>query len=161
MKIEKVDIASEIGAVGALIRGAFSEVAERLGFTRENSPGFTTFVSDEKLLAHLGRPEARCLGIREEGKWIGFVAVVPYEDEFMIARLAVYPEFRHRGYGRMLMDAACEAAREMGLSEIGLGVVNENAVLKRWYEALGFVADEPFPFPGMAYTACGMFKKLR
>lgn len=160
MRIETVDIASEIGAVGELIRLAFSEVADRLGFTRENSPGFTAFASDEKLLRQLDRPEARCLGIREAGRWVGFVAVAPYEDEFIVTRLAVHPDFRHRGYGRALMDAACEAARAMGLSEIGLGVLNENAVLKRWYEAQGFVADEPYPVPGAAYSACGMSKKL-
>ncbi len=160
MRIESIDIASEIGAVGELIRLAFSEVADRLGFTQANSPGFTAFASDEKLLAQLGHAKTRCFGIRQAGKLAGFVAVVPYEDEWIITRLAVRPEFQHRGYGRALVDAVCDAAREMGLSEIGLGVVNENAVLKRWYEAQGFVADEIDSVPGAAYTACAMSKKL-
>jgi ribosomal protein S18 acetylase RimI-like enzyme len=100
------------------------------------------------------------MGIREDGRLVGFVAVAPYRDSYEITRLAVDPAFRHRGCGRALMDAACDAAREMGLSEIGLGVVNENTVLKKWYEAQGFVAGEPFVIPNAAFTACGMLKKL-
>jgi ribosomal protein S18 acetylase RimI-like enzyme len=161
MKIESVDIAKEIGAVGDLVRLAFSEVAERLGFTRENSPGFTAFVTDEKLLDQLDRAETRCLGIRADGQLVGFVAVAPYEDEVIVTRLAVRPDLRHRGYGRALMDAACDIAREMGLSEIGLGLVNENAALKRWYLAQGFVTyGEPYHIPGEAYSVCEMVKAL-
>lgn len=160
MKIERIDIAREIGAVGDLIRLAFSEVADRMGFTRENSPTYPAFIANERLLRQLDRPEARCLGIRADGKLVGFVAVAPYRDSYEVSRLAVDPAYRHRGYGRALMDAACDAAREMGLTEIGLGVVNENAVLKKWYEAQGFVAGEPFSIPNAAFTACGMLKKL-
>lgn len=161
MRIERVDLAKEIGAVGDLVRLAFADIADLLSFTRENSPGFTAFVSDEKLLAQLDRAEARCLGIREDGKLVGFVAIAPYEDEYIVTRLAVRPEFRHRGYGRALMDAACDAAREMGLSEIGLGLVNENTALKRWYLAQGFVMyGQPYPAPGEAYTVCEMVKAL-
>lgn len=158
--VEPVQIATEIGEIGELIRAAFGEVADRLGFTRENSPTFPAFVSNEKLLSQLDRPEARCMGIREAGKWVGFVAIAPYGDDSEIARLAVLPECRHRVYGKLLMDAACEAARAMGIAEIGLGMVNENTVLKKWYEAQGFVAGEPFAIPNAAFTACPMSKLL-
>ncbi len=161
MKIEEVDISCEISGVGDLIRLAFADIGGLLGFTRENSPGFTAFVTDGELLDQLGRAEARCFGIRENEKLVGFVAVAPYEDEHIVTRLAVRPEFRHEGYGRALMDAACDAAREMGLSEIGLGLVNENAALKRWYLNQGFVPyGEPYPAPGEAYTVCEMVKAL-
>ncbi len=160
MKIERIDIAKEIDAVGNLIRLAFSEVADRMGFTRENSPTYPAFIANERLLTQLNRPEARCMGIRMDGKLVGFVGIAPYQDMYELTRLAVDPAYRHRGYGRVLMDAACDVAREIGLSEIGLGVVNENTVLKKWYEAQGFVPGEPFAIPNAAFTACGMLKKL-
>ena len=100
------------------------------------------------------------MGIREEGTLVGFVAVAPYQSVFEITRLAVAPECRHKGYGKLLMDAACDAAREMGLDIICLGMVNENTVLKRWYEAQGFIPGEPFSIPNAAFTACGMSKSL-
>lgn len=160
MKVEIIDIKSELRTVSSLVRLAFSEVADRMGFTRENSPSYPAFIEDGRLLAQLNRQEARCFGIKEDAKLVGFVAIAPYRDSYEIARLAVDPAYRHRGYGRLLMDAACDAARAMGLSEIGLGVINENTVLKKWYEAQGFVAGEPFPIPNAAFTACGMLKKL-
>ncbi len=160
MRIEQINIAEELDVVGDLIRLAFSEVADRMGFTRENSPGFTAFCSNERLLEQLSQAETRCLGIWEAGKRVGFVAVAPYEDEFIITRLVVHPEFQHRGYGRALMDAACDVAREMHLTEIGLGLVNENRVLKKWYEAQGFVVDEIYPVSCAAYTVCAMTKEL-
>lgn len=160
MKIEKIDIREEVGPVGDLIRLAFSEVADRMGFTRENSPIYPAFIEDQRLLVQLDKPNAHCMGIREDGKLVGFVAVAPYRDSYEVARLAVDPAYRHRGYGRLLMDAACDAARGMGLSEIGLGVVDENTVLKKWYEAQGFAPGEPFSIPNAAFHACGMLKKL-
>ncbi len=160
MKIETIDISREVGVVGDLIRLAFSEVASRMGFTRENSPTYPAFIENQRLLGQLGKPGARAMGIRENGKLVGFVAVAPHGNGYEITRLAVDPAYRHKGYGRLLMDTACDAAREMGLSEIGLGVVNENTVLKKWYEAQGFVPGEPFSIPNAAFTACGMLKKL-
>jgi ribosomal protein S18 acetylase RimI-like enzyme len=130
------------------------------GLTAENCPGHVAFITEERLLAQLDRQDARCLGIQIAGAWVGFVAVAPYRDAYEITRLAVAPEYRHRGYGRLLMDAACDAARRIGLREIGLGLVNENTVLKRWYQAQGFVAGEPFDLPGVPYTICGMLKAL-
>ena len=158
--IEAIDISREVEAVGDLVRLAFSEVANRMGFSRENSPTYPAFIENQRLLDQLDRPEARAMGIRADGKLVGFVAIAPHGDFYEITRLAVDPACRHRGYGRLLMDAACDAAREMGLSEIGLGVVNENTVLKKWYEAQGFIPGEPFSVPNAAFTACGMLKRL-
>jgi hypothetical protein len=43
------------------------------------------------------------------------------------------------------MDAACEAARELGLSEMA-GVMMKNACINRWYETQGFVATSHILF---------------
>jgi ribosomal protein S18 acetylase RimI-like enzyme len=113
-----------------------------------------------RLLEQLGNERTFCYGIRDNGKWIGFVAVAPYGDSYEITRLAVAPEHRHKRYGRDLMDRACDKARELGLESIGLGMLNENVVLKKWYEAQGFVAGEPFVPAGTSFTVCGMSKQL-
>ena len=62
------------------------------------------------------------------------MAVAPYGDSYEITRLAVAPEYRHKGYGRALMDKACDKARELGLESIGIGILNDNVVLKKWYD---------------------------
>lgn len=155
-----VDVTKEGAEIAALIRQSFAGVADMLGLTRENCPTHVAFLPEEKLLVPLLQPGARCLGIRGNGRWVGFVAVAPYRDSYEITRLAVSPEHRHKGYGKALLDAACAAARAIGLDEICLGMIEGNTVLKRWYMSQGFVPGEPFRPLGLPYTVCGMSKKL-
>lgn len=147
-------------AIAQLLRRAFADIAREMGLTPENCPSHVAFITRERLLRQLGGANTACLGIRADGAWVGFVAVAPYHGSHEITRLAVAPEYRHRGYGHRLMDAACDSARAMGLTEIGLGMTDANTRLKRWYEAQGFAAGEPFTLPGLPYAVCGMLKKL-
>lgn len=158
--VEPVDIARHSGEVTHLLRRSFADVAQAMGLIQENCPNHVAYMTEGRLLAQLAREDAHCLGIREDDNWVGFVAVAPYQGDYEITRLAVAPEYRHRGYGRALMDHACEVAHGLGMEEIGLGMIYENTVLLKWYEAQGFVAGEPFRPQGAAYTVCGMAKRL-
>jgi ribosomal protein S18 acetylase RimI-like enzyme len=158
--IHPVIMADNSQAISELLRASFIGIAEEMGFTQANCPNHIAFITQERLMEQLGGKNAHCFGIREEGAWIGFVAVALYDDGYEITRLAVYPAHRHKGYGRALMDRACEKARELGLDSIGLGMLYENKVLRRWYEGKGFVAGEPFTPPCASFLACGMSKRL-
>ena len=155
-----VDISKDAASIARLLKESFIGIADEMRFTKENFPNYVAFITKERLLEQLGNDRAFCFGIRDGAKWVGFVAVAPYGDSYEITRLAVAPKYRHRGYGRALMNKACDKARELGLESIGLGILNENTVLKKWYEAQGFVAGEPFVPAGASFTACGMSKKL-
>ena len=137
IEILPVDIALDSAEITRLLRRSFRGIAETMGITAENCPHFVAFITEERLLDQLGRDDAYCLGIRQDGAWVGFVAVAPYGDAYEVTRLAVAPEYRHRGYGGALMAAACDTARKIGLREIGLGLINENTILKAWYEEQG------------------------
>jgi ribosomal protein S18 acetylase RimI-like enzyme len=159
-EIIRVNIKKDYIPITRLLRDSFIGIAEEMGFTEENCPNHVAFITQERVLEQLGSDMAYCFGIRDDGKWIGFVAVAQYGESYEITRLAVMPEYRHKGYGRALMDRACDKARELGLESIGLGMLYDNVVLKQWYEAQGFVAGEPFTPEGASFTACGMSKKL-
>ena len=158
--IKPVDIMKDSIAITQLLRDSFIDIANEMGLTKENCPCHVAFITRERVLEQLGKENAYCYGIQDKGKWIGFVAVAPYNDSYEITRLAVAPEHRHKGYGRALMDTACDKARKLGLSSIGLGTLYDNKVLVKWYEAQGFVAGEPFIPTGAIYTVCGMNKEL-
>lgn len=158
--VEPVDITRYSAEITHLLRRSFDGVAKTMGLTRENCPNHVAFLSEDRLLAQLAHPQAHCLGIRDNGGWVGFVAVAPYRGDYEITRLAVAPECRHRGYGSALIDHACAVAKTLGLEEIGLGMIYENTVLLKWYEALGFAASQPFRLPGVPYTICAMSKRL-
>jgi ribosomal protein S18 acetylase RimI-like enzyme len=64
------------------------------------------------------------LGVRGDCGWIGGIGVVPAA--------------RRRGLARALMEAVLDAARERGLSEIRLEVLEQNEAAYRLYDALGF-----------------------
>lgn len=158
--VEAVDIRRDVDEITDLIRTSSIGVAQAFGLNEQNCPYHVAFMTRERMLGQLDRPDAYCFGIREGGEWIGFVALAPYSGAYEITRLVVLPDYRHRGYGRKLVDAACDQARKIGLQEVGLGMIDENTRLKRWYEAQGFIADEPFRSPGAAFTTCAMSKTL-
>lgn len=51
--------------------------------------------------------------------------------------IALLPEFQHKGYGRLLMQATIEVARKTGYRRISLTVHPENPAI-RMYESCGF-----------------------
>ena len=53
-----------------------------------------------------------------------------------VSRLIVKPEYRRRGIGKTLVGFAVQAAKEMGYSELSIGVDLDNyAALKLYFEA--------------------------
>jgi ribosomal protein S18 acetylase RimI-like enzyme len=57
----------------------------------------------------------------------------------MIFHLYVAPDYRHRGVGRLLMQAAEGVLRRRGYTSVLLGVDKSNEVARRLYEWLGYV----------------------
>ncbi len=69
--------------------------------------------------------------------------------------LAVSQEFRHQGYGRMLLEYAIEVAKEMypEIKEFRLNVNMTNEAAIQLYESEGFVKSEIQPAPMKALEA--------
>ncbi|MXW02613.1 MAG: GNAT family acetyltransferase [Holophagales bacterium] len=56
--------------------------------------------------------------------------------------LAVAPDSRKRGFGRLLMDEAEARLREMGCPKINLQVRRSNAEAARFYRSIGYAEDD-------------------
>ena len=56
--------------------------------------------------------------------------------------LAVSPDHRHKGYGRIMMDAAERWLRERGLEKLQLMVRPDNEGVKDFYQSLGYAMQE-------------------
>jgi putative acetyltransferase len=76
----------------------------------------------------------------EGAEVLGTCALIPHEPGvFEIAKMAVSPSARGRGFGDLLMDATVEFARRAGASKV---IIVSNTVLTpaiRLYEKHGFV----------------------
>ena len=94
------------------------------------------------------KPETVFLLAEEETAPVGY-AFVRLEPPSMLALCGasawlhdvyVDPRYRGRGAGRQLIDAAIEAARRLGSTNLMLGVSPSNTVARKFYERLGMRA---------------------
>ena len=56
--------------------------------------------------------------------------------------VAVDPDCRHRGYGRIMMDAAESWLRERGIEKLQLMVRPDNNQVQAFYHSLGYLEQE-------------------
>jgi GNAT superfamily N-acetyltransferase len=166
--MEIVEVLDEplLSACVPVIRAAFQTVADELGLTRENSPTNPAFMTPEWLGKSRDRGVRMFALLASEGGArapVGFVALErsPRPGLFYLERLAVLPALRHRGLGRRLMDHAFAEARAAGAERVSIGLVDEHAVLKRWYLDYGFAVTGTKRFDHLPFTVCFMEKAVR
>ena len=69
---------------------------------------------------------------------VAFALLAHRGSEGWIGGMGVVPEFRRHGFGRIAMLAVIARARALGLREVWLEVLEQNAAAIPLYEALGF-----------------------
>jgi len=78
----------------------------------------------------------------DQGRIIGNISVIPYyvhgRRHFLIANVAVHPDYRRQGIGRELTEKGIEHARVRGAPSVWLHVREENEGAVRLYRKLGF-----------------------
>ena len=67
--------------------------------------------------------------------------------------LAVLPEYRHNGFGKLLLDHAKDVVKASGGNVIKIGIIEESTVLKNWYIANGFVHTGTKKFDHLPFTS--------
>ncbi len=75
----------------------------------------------------------------ESGAVVGYLCLMSLFEEAQVLNLAVAPEQRGRGVGRLLMERAVELAREKGAGYLALEVRSSNVAAIGLYESFGFI----------------------
>ena len=152
---------SELPLCLRVIHEAFGTVAEEFGLTPDNCPTNGAFMPLTRLLEDYQKGDAMFV-CREGGAIAGFMQLSRRgQAVYELEKLAVLPEYRHRGYGKALLGFAKQEAAANGAARIHIGIIEENERLKRWYLANGFGHMGPrvfshLPFTvGFLETACG------
>lgn len=159
--IKPLNSASYI-AVAEILRKANATVTRELGLTRENSPTNPAFITDSMLKDQMN-DERVFYGLFEEEFLRGVVALERSKDKeevFFIERLAVVPEYRHKGYGKKLMEHCFNQATGAGAKYVSVAIINENGRLKEWYECMGFKETGRKKFSHLVFTVCFLQKEL-
>ena len=154
-KIEKSDISECV----EVIKAAFMSVADEFGFTKDNAPKFTAFaISKEKLIQQY--EDCRLMYVFHNGSRIaGFYSLELSENgECELNNLSVLPEYRHKGIGGKLLFHAFDEARKLDCKIMKISIVEENTLLRKWYESHGFVHTGSKKFDFFPFT-CGYMEK--
>lgn len=116
----------------------------------------------EALRGHYGPPGGVALWF-DGGRAVGVVCVRKLDEHRAeLKRLWVVPEYRGRGWGRALVEAALERARAAGFREIVLDSLDRLKPALELYRSLGFVSVEPYttnPLPGAVFLGRTLFER--
>ncbi len=146
----------DIPECARVIRRSHQTVADEFGFTKENAPRYVAFATDEnRLMWHMDQ-EHRLMFVDEENGVIrGYYSLLVKQDgECELGNLSVLPEYRHQGIGTELLRHSISTAREHHCKIMRLSIVEENTVLRQWYERNGAVHTGTEKYDFFPFT-CG------
>lgn len=139
-----------------VIKESFLTVAEDLGFTEENAPRFTAFATNlERLQTQFREKRPMFVCVNAQDKIVGYYSLYLQENqECELNNLCVLPQYRHLKIGEELLAHAFETALTLGCRRMHIGIVEENRILRAWYEKYGAVHTGTQKFDFFPF-ACG------
>jgi ribosomal protein S18 acetylase RimI-like enzyme len=131
----------------------YETVAVEFGLTEENCPDRgRASLPYEKLLNQF-ECGTLMFAYFHNDEPVGFLAMKMIDDDVCgLDDIVVLPEYRHRGYGKKLLDYCKQKAKELGSYKIRLGMIDDNKSLKKWYEDNGFVNIGYKNYDGAPFT---------
>jgi ribosomal protein S18 acetylase RimI-like enzyme len=93
------------------------------------------------------------IGLEEDGKLIGVVLATNDTRKGWINRLAIDPDYRRKGYGEQLVQAAEEALHEAGLRLMAAFIEEGNTASLMLFEKLGYVVHQNIYYVSKRDTA--------
>ena len=144
---------SELPACLEVFHRGYETVAIEFGLTEENCPdrGRASLPFD-KLAADFENGTIM-FGYFTDNKIVGFLGMKMHEGGILkLDDIIVLPEYRQRGYGKVLLDFCKEKAKQFGAVKILLGMIDDNKRLRKWYEENGFINIGYKNYDGAPYT---------
>lgn len=100
-------------------------------------------------------------GLWENETVVGFAQLTDKKDGvYELEKLAVLPEYRHKGYGAQLLTFICDQAQTLGGNKITIGIIEENTRLKNWYLQNGFTHMGTRKFAHLPFTVGFMEREI-
>lgn len=141
-----------------VIKKSFLTVAKQFGITEDNAPSYVAFATNSKKLEKQLSDGRLMYAYFSDNKIIGFYSLALYNNKCEISNLCVLPEYRHCRIGKSLLEHAFEKAKETECEKIEISIVEENDILKKWYEKFGFKSTYTKKYDFFPFT-CGYMEK--
>jgi ribosomal protein S18 acetylase RimI-like enzyme len=146
-QLRPFDMRRDLGAVADLVELCFADTLDsdgrdyvaRMRSAARNSP-FLSWASATSEWASV--PMGGFVYLQDD-RLVGNASLIPYYVKgrrfFLIANVAVHPDYRRQGIARRLTEQAIEFARQKGTPSTWLHVREENYGAIRLYQSLGFL----------------------
>jgi len=149
MKIRQATI-SDVETLTRIIRNSYQTVADKFRFNKTNCPKNPSNCTDNWVNADFKRDVTYFI-LESDEKIVGCAALEKADPElFYLEKLAVIPENRNNGLGKMIIDYIFDEAKMLGYKSIGIGIIAKQHELKIWYSNIGFSLNTGF-FPRNRY----------
>jgi len=151
---------ADIDILVNLLRSSFRGVAERFGVTEENNPKSLAFCTNERIECDLEKDVTYYI-LQENGLPCGCVALERARPGVCyLMRLAVLPEHRGKGYGKMLVHYIFEKSRISGARRVEIAMISKDRKLKKWYKKLGFIQKGTKKYNHLPFIVAFMYREL-
>ncbi len=150
--IYKVTENAQLNTCLNIIHKSFQTVADDMGLTKDNCPGHTAFMPLKKLQNQFDNGNAMFLYMHNNA-FVGYFSLSVNNTDAELNNLSVLPEYRHLGIGKELVGYAADYSKNtLGANKVKIEIIEENTVLKEWYETLGFVHTGTRKFEHLPFT---------
>jgi len=130
-EIKELTTENELENSVKVIGDSFKTVAVEFKLNRDNCPTHPSLITLPQL-NEMRRKGLKLFGLFEDDTQVGFVAVEQKKDKvYLLEKLGVLPECRHKGYGTKLINFVCEYVKNAEGKSLSIGIINESTVLKK------------------------------
>lgn len=151
---------NDLDVLISIIRNSFHDVAKRYELTIENCPKYVAFYTKNRLISDFERG-MRYYILQEDHKFCGCAALEKAKpDVCYLERLAVLPEHRKKGYGKMLVTHILKQAYRLGAKRVELAMISKERKLKSWYKKFGFAQKRTKKFDHLPFIVAFLYKDL-
>lgn len=136
-----------------IIQQSFKTVAQEFHLTKENCPGHTSFMTIEKIKKQFNAKKPMFL-YETKNEYVGYFSLNKRgEKSYELDHLAVLPNYRNLGIGKAMVQYAKEFVSDAyNGNQLKIGIIEENIVLKEWYQELGFIHTGTQKFDNLPFT---------
>jgi len=143
-----------------VLHESFGTVAVEFNLNKTNNPSNGAFIEKPELERRIEKG-LMMYGYHEKGKIVGCVGIKQSDASvFYIEKLCVLPGKRHSGIGFDLLQFAENEIRNRNGKTVSIGIINENATLKKWYMKNGYAEYELKIREQLPFEVCMMKKDL-
>jgi ribosomal protein S18 acetylase RimI-like enzyme len=160
--IRQVTIHDDFDQLARLLNESYLTIVDDFGITQENCPSHNAYINGDTLKSKL-IPIREFYRLEDNNKPIGFIVIEKSEndkDTYYIEKVAIHPDYRHKGKGKQIMMFAENRINELGGKQISVGLIDENKRLKDWYKSLGYKETGTKIFDHFPFNVCFMDKYI-